>query len=247
MRLLILIGIVVLGISFLLGSKIPQPDDLPLSVTPSVQNADWTHAWWLDRHQQKLEERQAMNNQVQLVFLGDSITHAWEHLGQQPWEHYYSNRKALNLGFSGDRTEHVLWRIANGAVDDISPKLVVLLIGTNNSGHRSEDPTETFLGIEKIIQALQLKLPSTKILLLAIFPRGKTSDDPMRLLVDKTNQLIQPLADQDKVFWLDINHHFVDQNGKIPQSVMQDYLHPNGSQYQVWAEAMEPTIKTLMQ
>lgn len=238
--------VVILGLTIFVIDQTALNTELPLSIRPAIQNADWTKAWWVERHQDKLDERKSMNNQVDLVFIGDSIMHAWEGLGDAEWQQYYQPRNALNLGFSGDRTENVLWRIANGAIDDITPKLVVLMIGTNNAGHRKDDPKETALGIEKIIEALQTKLPNTKILLLAIFPRGKTSQDPMRLLVDSTNRLIQPLADQRSVFWLDINHHFLQQDGTISQSVMNDYLHPNASQYVVWARAMEPTISKLM-
>lgn len=236
----------ILGLTIFYINKTAFATKIPLSITPSIQNADWVKAWWVERHQDKIDERRSMHNQVDLVFLGDSIMHSWEDLGESEWRQYYQPRNALNLGFSGDRTENVLWRIANGAVDDINPKLVVLMIGTNNAGHRKEDPTETALGIEKIIEALHSKLPDTKILLLAIFPRGKSSQDPMRLLVDSTNRLIQPMADNKTIFWLNVNDHFLQLDGAISQSVMSDYLHPNASQYKVWALAMEPTIVELM-
>lgn len=246
MKILSTFIIAVLGLTIFVIDQTALTTQLPLSIRPAIQNADWTKAWWVERHQDKLDERKSMNNQVDLVFLGDSIMHSWEDLGEAQWREYYQPRQALNLGFSGDRTENVLWRIANGAVDDIDPKLVVLMIGTNNAGHRKEQPTETALGIEKIIAALQTKLPNTKILLLAIFPRGKNSQDPMRLLIGNTNRLIQSLADKKVVFWLDINHHFLQQDGILSQTVMNDYLHPNASQYEVWARAMEPTISKLM-
>lgn len=235
-----------MGLSIFFINKAAISTKLPLSITPAIQNPDWTKAWWVERHQDKIDERKRMNNQVDLVFIGDSITHSWEDLGESEWRQYYQPRNALNLGFSGDRTENVLWRIANGAVDDINPKLVVLMIGTNNAGHRKEDPTETALGIKKIIGALQTKLPNTKILLLAIFPRGKSSQDPMRLLVDNINRLIQPMSDNKAIFWLDLNDRFLQHDGTISLSVMSDYLHPNASQYKVWAQAMEPIIVELM-
>ena len=88
---------------------------------------------------------------VDLLMIGDSITHAWEDKGLETWNQYYADRNALNLGFSGDRTEHVIWRFQNGAIDDISPKLAVIMIGTNNTGHRKENPRHTALGIKRII------------------------------------------------------------------------------------------------
>ena len=92
----------------------------PLSVKAGVQTAKWAVKWWLPRHQEKLAIKEKMEK-VDLVFLGDSITHAWDHIGKKFWQKYYGKRNALNIGFSGDRTEHVLWRLNNGAVDGIDP------------------------------------------------------------------------------------------------------------------------------
>ena len=125
----------------------------------------------MPRHEAKLAERKAMGK-VDLLMIGDSITHGWEDTGKQTWDKYYANRNALNLGFSGDRTEHVIWRFQNGAIDDIDPKLAVIMIGTNNTGHRQENAEHTAVGIKRIIYELQIRLPETKILLLGIFPRG---------------------------------------------------------------------------
>lgn len=187
-----------------------------------------------------------MLNDVKLVFLGDSITQAWDDKGLAVWQQRYKPRHALNLGFNGDRTEHVLWRLENGAIENIQPKLIVLLIGTNNAGHRKEDPAETAMGIAHIIDKLRAKLPTTKILLLAIFPRGPDNNDPIRRLVTKTNQLIQCYADNQKVFWLDINAKFLDSEYRLDKQVMEDYLHPNPEQYKVWAEAIETTLSSLL-
>ena len=98
-----------------------NPENTPLAIQASPQEAEW----WLPRHQQKLLEKSAMES-VNLVFLGDSITHAWEDKGLPVWQELYQPRGGLNLGFSGDRTEHVLWRIANGELDGIAPKVLVL-------------------------------------------------------------------------------------------------------------------------
>ena len=96
------------------------------------------------------------------------------------WTKYYADRNALNLGFSGDRTENVLWRLQNGEIDGIAPKLAVIMIGTNNTGHRSDPPEQIAAGVQAILSELQQRLPDTKVLLLAIFPRGADKDDPMR-------------------------------------------------------------------
>ena len=217
----------------------------PLSIQAQVHSAKWAVEWWMPRHQEKLLEKEQMEN-VDLVFLGDSITHAWEDKGKQVWQQHYAKRNTLNLGFSGDRTEHVLWRLQNGAVAGIDPKLLVLMIGTNNTGHRQDKPEDTALGIRHILAFLKTQLPNTKVLLLAIFPRGASVDDPLRKINADINNIIKDYADGKYVHYLDINHLFLDENGKLSESVMQDLLHPNKDQYQVWANAMEPTITALM-
>lgn len=201
--------------------------------------------WWRTRHQQKIRERKGLNDKIDLVFMGDSITHAWEYTAPNIWRKYYAHRSALNLGFDGDCTENLLWRIQNGAIDDISPSLVVLLIGTNNAGHRQESSKQTALGIRVILKELRSRLPSSKILLMAIFPRSKKPTQQLRMLVDGTNQLIQQYADGDSIIWNDINHHFLDVKGILQETIMPDFLHLTAKQYQVWAEEIEPLVQAL--
>jgi hypothetical protein len=100
-----------------------------LSVIPAQRIEDW----WQQRHQQKLNECHTLGNKLDIIFMGDSITHAWEVEGEAAWQHYYTHQKTLNLGYAGDRTEHLLWRIQNGEINGLCPKLLVLLIGTNNA------------------------------------------------------------------------------------------------------------------
>lgn len=215
------------------------------SVTPEVQTAAWAQKWWMPRHEQKLEEKKKLK-QVDLLMIGDSITHGWEGQGKPWWEKYYAQRNALNIGFSGDRTEQVLWRLQHGAVEGIAPKLAVLMIGTNNTGHRQDPPQETAAGIKAIIGELQKRLPETKILLLAIFPRGKDSEDKLRKINDETNKIIKGFADAKTVYFLDINDEFLDDDGVLPKSIMPDLLHPNARGYEIWANAMEPLVKQLL-
>jgi lysophospholipase L1-like esterase len=219
--------------------------EAPLSVKPAVQDAKWAVKWWMPRHEEKLALKEKMG-QVDLVFLGDSITHAWDSKGKKAWDKYYTKRNALNIGFSGDRTEHVLWRLNHGAVDGINPKLVVMMIGTNNTGHRQDNPEDTALGIETILETLNEKLPETKVLLLAVFPRGSKADDKLRKINDGINDIIQDFADDEQVFYLDINHKFLKKDGTLTKQVMKDLLHPNQDQYAIWAQAIEPKVKELM-
>jgi beta-glucosidase len=214
---------------------------LPLA----LQSAPQETIWWLPRHEEKLAEKNAMER-VDLVFLGDSITQAWEKEGADVWQAFYQPRHALNLGFNGDKTENVLWRLAHGEIDNIQPKLLVLLVGTNNAGHRMDKAEDTALGIKQILSVLAEKLPQTKILLLAIFPRSAKPIQKLRLLNEEVNQLIRTYADDERVFFHDINHVFLDEKGRLTSNIMSDFLHPNASQYQIFAEAIEPYIVELM-
>ena len=217
----------------------------PLSILAEPQTALWSKKWWMPRHEEKLALKEKMGK-VDLVFLGDSITHAWDNTGKEVWDNYYGKRNALNIGFSGDRTEHVLWRLNNGAVDDINPKLLVLMIGTNNTGHRQDKPEDTAEGIKTILTTLKKKLPDTKVLLLAIFPRGATKDDHLRKTNDDINSIIKNYHDGRQVHYLDINHMFLDENGVLSKQIMADLLHPNKDQYLVWAKTIEPSINQLI-
>mgnify|MGYP002640175882 CR=1 FL=1 len=222
----------------------------PVSVQPETLKESWAVGWWMPRHEEVVK-RVAKGN-VDLLMIGDSITHWWQKFGKQRrgaqmvWDEYYGGRNAVNLGFAGDRTENVLWRLQNGEVAGISPKLAVLMIGTNNAGHRKEDPQLTALGIQAILSELRTRLPTTKILLLAIFPRGANEDDEFRKLNTRTNALIGKFADDKTVFFLDVNSRFLVENGNLNKRIMPDLLHPNEQGYRIWAEAMEPTIKKLM-
>ena len=215
------------------------------ALQPEVQTAKWAVKWWQPRHEQKLADKK-QQGQVDLLMIGDSITHGWEGAGKPVWEEYYAKRKAFNIGFSGDRTEQVLWRIDHGEVDEIAPRLAVIMIGTNNTGHRQDAPEHTAAGIQAIVERLRKKLPQTKVLLLAIFPRGAKPTDKLRQINDAINQRISKLADDKHVFYLDINDTFLEDDGTLPKSIMPDLLHPNRKGYEMWAQAMEGKISHLM-
>ncbi len=201
--------------------------------------------WWTERHEQKLKALKEQKT-VDLLMIGDSITHGWEGHGKKVWENYYAKRNAFNIGYGGDRTEHVIWRLQHGEVGGITPKLAVIMIGTNNTGHRQDPPKATAAGIKAIIGELRKKLPKTKILLLAVFPRGAYKDNRLRKINDGINKIIKDYDDDKTVFFLDINSTFLTDDGVLPKAIMPDFLHPREDGYRMWAEAMEPTIKKLM-
>ena len=201
--------------------------------------------WWKTRHKQKLAELENKQGQVNLLFVGDSIIHDWEN--HQPiWDQYYQHHHTLNLGFSGDRTEHVLWRLQNGEINRIAPKVTVLMIGTNNTGDRMDSAEHTALGIREIIDELKQRLPTTKILVLGIFPRAKYPHNDIRTRNEAINRRIADFADNERVFYLDINQHFLDKKGILAEKIMPDLVHPNAEGYRIWAAAMEPALQQLL-
>jgi beta-glucosidase len=180
---------------------------------------------------------------VDLAFIGDSITQGWAN--NETWQKHYGHRKAVNMGIGGDRTEHVLWRLDHGNIDGISPKVAVLMIGTNNSGGNEYSGEQIGDGIVAIVQKLRTKLPETKILLLAIFPRGE-NPNPQREKNAVASARGAKLADNKHVFFLDIGEKFLDEKGHLAKEIMPDYLHLSPRGYQIWAESIEPKLAELL-
>jgi lysophospholipase L1-like esterase len=198
---------------------------------------------WLARHEGFVKEAKA--DGINLLFMGDSITDAWRSRGKNVWNKFYGSRHAANFGIGGDRTEHVIWRIENGELDGLDPKVIVLMIGTNNSN--SNSPDQISEGVEKIVSLMREKCPKSKILLLAIFPRGKPDANPKQMeTIHTVNERIAKLDDGKMITFLDINKVFLGEDGKVHPEIMPDYLHPNEQGYQLWADAMEPTLEKML-
>jgi lysophospholipase L1-like esterase len=199
---------------------------------------------WLARHEGFV--KQAKAGGIDLLFMGDSITDNWRGKGKNVWAKFYGSRHAANFGIGGDRTQHVIWRIENGELDGIDPKVIVLMIGTNNSN--SDSPDQISEGVEKIVADMREKCPKSKILLLAIFPRNKPDANPKQMdTINKINARIAKLDDGKMVTFLDIGKAFLGDDGKVHADIMPDYLHPNEQGYQLWANAMEPTLDKMLQ
>ncbi len=197
---------------------------------------------WMKRHE-AMNTRVAQGN-VDLVFIGDSITQGWEGAGKEAWNEFYGERNAVNLGIGGDRTQHVIWRLDNGNLEGITPKLAVIMIGTNNSN--SNKPHEIAEGIEVILERLKSKTPETQVLLLGIFPRGATPDVPQRVVNRETNELITKFADGQRVHYLDVGDKFLEEDGTLSKEIMPDLLHLNQKSYRIWAESIEPKVAELL-
>lgn len=183
---------------------------------------------------------------AKLIFLGDSITQGWSGPGKEVWAKTWEPMEAANFGISGDRTEHVLWRLENGNYDGLKAKLTVLMIGTNNTGHRMDPAADTAAGVKAIVEKLRSKQPQMKVLVLGVFPRAEKTDDPKRVRTNEINALLAKLADDQNVFFMDLAKTFLQPDGTLSKEVSPDLLHLNAKGYSLWAEAIEPKVKELM-
>lgn len=215
------------------------------SATPKTGNARF-----FELHEKFLARGKA--GPIGVLFLGDSITEGW---GKAPhiWEHYYGQWQPANFGIGGDQTQHVIWRIENGELDGIKPKVVVFMLGTNNTGAHTAE--QIAAADRKIIGLIRSRLPDTKVLVLAIFPRGPRQNrdgtpDPWEkrmAVIAAVNADLAKLDDGKTVRFLDINAQFLGNDRTIPNPIMPDQLHPNAAGYQLWADAMQPLLKEMMQ
>jgi lysophospholipase L1-like esterase len=209
---------------------------------------------WKVKHT-AINERAKQNRDTQVIFVGDSITEGWTKV-PQVWDEYFGKYKPLNAGIGGDKTQNVLWRLENGNIDGIHPKVAVVMIGTNNSNKEDFTAEQIAEGVEAIVCTLRTKLPDTKVLLLAIFPRGsdqqrkdKTQDaayNPQWDKNEKASKLASKLADGKMVVYLDINKKFLDDKGVLTRKIMPDLLHLSEDGYRIWAESITPTLENMI-
>jgi lysophospholipase L1-like esterase len=217
-------------------AMVPVPRDFPTN--------------WIARHEEYVAV--AKKSDIDLLFLGDSITDGWRwgNGGSQIWPEMYAPRHAANFGIGWDRIQNVLWRVENGELENIQPKVVVLLIGTNNTGNEDDGrprntTPEIIAGISNLVRQIQTRLPGGKILLLGLFPRGE-KNDPIREQVKAVNAGLAGLADDNKIKFLDLGEKFLAQDGTLSRDLFPDLLHPNARGYRIWADAMEPTLAEML-
>ena len=212
----------------------------PKSCVPAVKNPE--------RHDRFMKDKEELQKKgpIELVFEGDSITDGWRGKnGKFVFDEEYTRYNTFNTGIGGDRTEHLLWRIEHGELDGLHPKAVVLMIGTNNLGNK-QSVADTIAGIKCVVSAIHDKLPESRILLLAVFPRGHDATDHFRDEIKQVNDAISQLNGSDNVTYLDIGPKFLDPDGTLSKTIMPDALHPNEKGYMIWAESMKPTLEQLM-
>lgn len=208
--------------------------------------------FWVKRHESFLEI--ARQGNVDLLFLGDSITQGWGGAGKDAWAKHFGSLKPANFGIGGDRTQHVLWRITQGKeLEGIDPKAVVLMIGTNNASTNSAE--EIAQGVKAIVMELRKQKPQAKILVLGVFPRSGTkvgkevaaiSVEELHPKIAKINLLVGQLADGEKVMYKDISSAFLSEEGKLTRSIMPDYLHLSPAGYEIWANAIKTEVDGML-
>jgi len=202
--------------------------------------------WWVKRQSANVEQMGKGN--IELLLIGDSITHGWDN-HRELYDKFFGKYEPINLGFSGDQTAHVLWRLERLPLDKITPKVAMIMIGTNNIGHRDgSTSTEAAEGIVAIVKKLQKQYPKLKIIVLKVFPRDEKPDGEFRKKVNEINAVLPSmLTGMKSVYLLDINAGFLDQDGTLPKRIMDDFLHPGKEGYVHWGNAVGSAIEILFQ
>lgn len=218
----------------------PAPEtaaEQPVSVVPVPRTDQGILA-----RQEECLRRARESAPTPVVFVGDSITQGWEFEGANAWKESIAPFGALDLGVSGDRTEHVLWRLAQAPLTRLAPRAIVLMIGTNNLGHGSSDAAQTLLGIRRVVAEMRAQCPDARILVLDVFPRGERFN-AMRGDIAQINQALTRLDDGQKTRFLRIGDRFVEDDGSIRKEIMPDSLHLSEAGYRIWAEALVPHLR----
>jgi lysophospholipase L1-like esterase len=214
-------------------------------------------SWWRSRHEAKLKElAEAKPN---IIFLGDSITQNWERSGPPEWQdfapvwqRFYGDRHAVNLGFKGDTTASLLWRIQNGEVAGVVPKVAVVLIGANNLGKVHWSAEDTVTGINVIIAELHHRLPETRILLLAVLPSDRSAW-VSQTTVQINQMLAERFKDSQSLVFMDLTKLFI-RNGVLDRDLFLDWrltppdplLHPSAQGQALMAKAIEPVLTRIL-
>jgi len=214
---------------------------------PADQPVFRTDANSLVAHSQLLAK--AKQGPIDVYFEGDSITRRWDAVDYPDllanWKHNFSGWNAADFGWGGDQTQNILWRLDNGELDGVNPKIVVLLAGTNNVGQQSgaDDVTR---GLQAIVRVIQAKAPMATVIVMGIFPRN--DDMALMPIIERINGDLSKFSDGKKIRYLNINDKLADSDGKLFDGMMnaKDKLHPTAKTYQVWADALKPVITELL-
>ena len=227
----------------------PENPAVAVPENPAAAAVDRDAEWWVERHREILDRRETNPG---LILVGDSIFHSLDNEDRQEvWTKYLDQYQTVNMGISGDRTENVIWRLQNGLLENINPRLAVILIGTNNTDGNHflsiSTPDELSGGIWKICEILNQELPETEILLMGILPYGYNPN--YRNNINKaTNEIISKFPEKNSnIHYIDIGHVYLDEQNKVKNELMPDYLHPNAEGHLLMFQALEGEIARLME
>jgi lysophospholipase L1-like esterase len=231
---------------FLFAQDLPPITTMPVvhpPLPPGANTAVYPEVrldWWFE----KVRENIALTSQsaatCQLLFDGDSITAGWLINGKHVWEKAYAQYNPVDFGINGDCTQNVLWRLAQGQSTGMNPKLVVVLIGTNNINSNTAEQIAD--GVKAVVAAYEKACPNSVILVQGIFPRGEKPDDPSRAKIKQINGIISALDNGKTVLYLDFGDKFLQPDGTITRDIMPDFLHPSEKGYQIWVDAIQPIV-----
>ena len=204
--------------------------------------------WWANRFLSRSRLVEGFRGKtVDVVLLGDSIMHFWEWKHPKSWAKFTKGRTVLNLGYGGDKTQNLLWRMEHGELDGYTAKCIVLMIGTNNNSANDSDPAAVAEGVKKVVAGIRSRQPRAKLILHPIFPRGRSADSARHAAArqrnDRTNELLRKFAEEDgNLVYVDFNDKLVDESGWVPKSLMADEIHPTDAGYDIWMDALAPHL-----
>ena len=228
-----------------LGTRVVDGQEKNDRPNPAISPQPRLEQWWFARQAEKIGEFK--KGDVDLLMVGDSITHNFESVGAKVWEKQFAPRKAVNLGFGGDRTNHVLWRLDHLPKPKTAPRAAVVLIGTNNICWGSDQPLEAAVGVQAVAKKLNQMFPEMKILVLGVLPRRRKLDHPHRKEIIELNAALPGLLKGiPNVRFRDIAKFFVDEKGYLPEEMMPDTTHPSEKGHQVWADAIKEDLDQML-
>jgi lysophospholipase L1-like esterase len=250
----VLLGLVLftLGATPATQSDVP-PWEMPAALTPIRLRKAWIPCYHVDQNQPELMLRmhdhfigELQTQQPAVLFVGDSITGFWRRgANHKSWQDLIAPLNAYNLGVAGDLTENVLWRLQNGELAHIHPKVIVLMIGTNNLWRDSAG--DVAKGMDVILDTIHHATPDAKVLLLGILERTDREARPdFESKRTEINKSLHDRADGKRIFYLYFGDKFLDQDGKLAHGFLADGLHPTPRGYQVWAEQIRPVLDDLL-
>jgi lysophospholipase L1-like esterase len=223
------------------GAK-AYPKNIANKPVPRIGDQPWAIAEdWRARHERQLKSPKRAAAKV--VFLGDSIVDGW---GSAPaFRAEFGKYTPLNLGIAGDYTQNVLWRIDHGALEGLTPRAVVLLVGVNNLAG-GFTPEQTAAGVGAVVESIQSRLPAVPIVLLSLLPARRTPSDPLRNKIAETNRLLAKFAKPGAVSVHDVGSVLLEADGTISQQTSPDALHPSPAGYERLTAAVTPLLEKLV-